>query len=396
MASTGQLERSRRWLFGRATPQAAAVVTAPSCVACAGAPLLAGPLAAVGFTGVGAFLHYALVFFAPLNVAVVALGYRVHRSALPLALGVGGLLILVAHGLTVHRHGQSIEVPDLFAVSGVSMIIGATVLDWLTLRRVQYAAGCATPAEYWRQLAAGEHPGVRRGRRLLRMLPSAPRCVLCNAPFDGIGGALMRIAGKPRAAKNPRFCASCLAKTPPGGAEVEASLLFVDVRGSTSLAEELGDTRYAELINRFYRAATDVLVNSDALVVDFVGDEVVALYLPGFAGTGHARRAADAAFELLRAVGYPGDPWIPVGVGVHTGSAYVGAVGTPGSVIDLRAVGDAVNTTARLTAAATAGTVVLSDQAVRRSGRPADDLERSELTLKGKAEPFVAWRSRTA
>ena len=113
----------------------------------------------------GAFLHYALVFFAPLNVAVVALGYRVHRSALPLALGVGGLLLLVAHGLTVHRHGQSIEVPDLFAVSGVSLIIGATVLDWLTLRRVQYAAGCATPAEYWRQLAAGEHAGVRRGDR---------------------------------------------------------------------------------------------------------------------------------------------------------------------------------------------------------------------------------------
>lgn len=376
-------------------PTTAAAVTAPSCVACAGAPLLAGPLAVLGLTGVGAFLHYALAFFAPFNVAVVAMGYRVHRRPLALVVGMAGLALLVVHGLTVHRHGQTIEIPDFFAVAGVTLVIAGTGLDWISHRSSRFAAGCATSEEYWRKLARGEHPGVRSGRRLLRLLPSSPRCVLCNAPFAGTGGVLMRIAGKPRSAKNPRFCANCLAKTPPGGAEVEASLLFVDVRGSTAFAEQLGDTRYAELINRFYVAATEVLVNSDALVIDFVGDEVVALYLPGFAGAEHARRAAKAAFELLRVTGHAADdPWIPIGVGVHTGTAYVGAVGTPGSVIDLRAMGDAVNTTARLTAEAKAGTVVISDAAARASMIPLADLDRCELSLKGKRQMVTAWVSR--
>lgn len=378
-----------------ANPTMAGAITAPSCVACAGAPLLAGPLAVLGLAGVGAFLHYALAFFAPLNVAVVALGYRVHRRPLPLVIGIAGLAFLVFHGLTVHRHGQTIEIPDFFAVAGVTLVLAATGLDWISHRSSRFAAGCATAEEYWRKLARGEHPGVRSGRRLLRLLPSSPRCVLCNAPFAGVGAVVMRVAGKPRSAKNPRFCAICLAKTPPGGAEVEASLLFVDVRGSTAFAEQLGDTRYAELINRFYVAATEVLVNSDALVIDFVGDEVVALYLPGFAGAEHARRAAEAAFELLRVTGHAADdPWIPIGVGVHTGTAYVGAVGTPGSVTDLRAMGDAVNTTARLTAEAKAGTVVISDAAARASMIPLMDLDQCELSLKGKSQTVAAWVSR--
>src|SRR5688572_13425 len=111
MTGRSALDRPRRWLSAMARPRAAAAVTAPSCVACAGAPLLAGPLATLGLTGVGAFFHYALAFFAPLNVAVVAFGYRVHRNPFPLLLGLAGLSLLVLHGLTVHRHGQAIEVP---------------------------------------------------------------------------------------------------------------------------------------------------------------------------------------------------------------------------------------------------------------------------------------------
>ena len=61
----------------------------------------------------------------------------------------------------------------------------------------------------------------------------------------------------------------------PGGTEVELSMLFVDVRGSTSLAERMNASDYSRLMNRFYKAATDVLIRTDPYIDQFVGDEAV-------------------------------------------------------------------------------------------------------------------------
>src|SRR5262245_49388404 len=112
----------------------------------------------------------------------------------------------------------------------------------------------------------------------------------------------------------------------PGGAEIEISMLFADVRGSTSLAERMSAAEFSRLMNRFYKAATEVLIRTDAFIDKFVGDEVTGLYLPIFTGPNHARPAVQAAQELLQAM-RPGNQhghWLPVGVGVHTGPAFVG------------------------------------------------------------------------
>ena len=79
-------------------------------------------------------------------------------------------------------------------------------------------------------------------------------------------------------------------------------------------------------MNRFYKAASEVLVETDAYVDKFVGDEVIGLYLPVFTGSKHAALAIDAARRILKATGHQGPEgaWIPVGVGVHTGTPYVG------------------------------------------------------------------------
>src|SRR3712207_468067 len=112
----------------------------------------------------------------------------------------------------------------------------------------------------------------------------------------------------------------------PGGAEVDLSMLFVDVRGSTRLAEGMRAAEFSRLMNRFYAAATEVLIRTDAFIDKFVGDEVVALYLPLFTGPNHARVAVQAAQELLRVTGHDDQqgPWLPIGVGVHSGIAFVG------------------------------------------------------------------------
>lgn len=176
----------------------------------------------------------------------------------------------------------------------------------------------------------------------------------------------------------------------PGGTELEISMLFVDVRGSTNLAERMSATEFSQLMNRFYTVATKALVKTDAFIDKFVGDEVIGLYFPLFTGPNHARAAVQAAQDLLRVTGH-GDkkgPWLPIGVGVHTGIAFVGTVkGTEDTVSDITALGDNVNITARLASKAGSGEALLSDAAYTAAGLDLGNLERRQLELKGKSEP---------
>ena len=247
--------------------------------------------------------------------------------------------------------------------------------------------------EGWRSfLERGEFKSEIRQRRLFRHLPTDPRCKFCNAPFHGPGGALCRgLLNKGQSTMNPRLCNICekFAAENLGGAEIELSMLFADVRGSTTLAEQMGTTEFSRLISRFYQVGSDVMVHSDALVDKLIGDEVTGLYVPGLAGPDHARIAIEAAKLLLTATGHVESegPWVPVGAGVHTGRAFVGAVGSEQGLTDITALGDAPNTAARLAGAAAVGEIVVSEDAAAAAKLDTDDLEQRSLNLKGKSEP---------
>jgi len=164
-------------------------------------------------------------------------------------------------------------------------------------------------------------------------------------------------------------------------------MLFADVRGSTTMAERMSGEEFSRIMNRFYATATEVLIRSDAMIDKLVGDEVIGLYLPLFSGRQHARRAVQAARELLRACGHGdvGGPWIPVGIGVHTGVAYVGTVkGAQNTVTDFTALGDSVNITARLASAAAVGEALVSDAAWAAAEVALPHAEARLLQLKGK------------
>jgi adenylate cyclase len=200
----------------------------------------------------------------------------------------------------------------------------------------------------------------------------------------------MRLLGSRPSAKNPNFCAICddFARTHPGGAEVPLALLFADLRGSTTLAEQMAPSQFKERIDSFYAAATEVLIDSDAFVDRLVGDQVVGLFLPGMAGGDYSRKAVGAAKNLVARVAR--EAQLPVGAAVHVGIAYVGTVeGKAGVERDIAAVGDVVNTTARLASAAKAGEVLISEEAVRSAALDTTGLEVRELNLKGKSEPMT-------
>jgi adenylate cyclase len=141
------------------------------------------------------------------------------------------------------------------------------------------------------------------------------------------------------------------------------------------------------LLDRFYGVAAEVLVEHEAVVDKFVGDEVVGIFFPALAGEKHARRAVDAGLALLRATGNDsGTPWVPIGIGVNTGEAFVGAVGTEDHV-EFTALGDAVNTAARLAAAADGGDLLVPIETAATAGLANVGFERRQLTLRGKSSP---------
>jgi adenylate cyclase len=227
----------------------------------------------------------------------------------------------------------------------------------------------------------------KRLRRIFRMLPHDPRCRFCNAPFRGVGGSIVRaVFGKQQSVLNPRFCHMCdeAMRQFPGGAEVEMSMFFADIRGSTALSEKMSPTEFSQLINRFYTASTKLIIEEDGLVEKLAGDSVAAFWGAGFAGPDYVRRTIKVAQNLLRIMERQK---IPVGISVHSGVAFFGAMGAAEGLTEMSAIGDEVNLAARLASKAAAGEIIVSEQALKEAGIDEGALESRSLELKGISEP---------
>jgi adenylate cyclase len=204
-----------------------------------------------------------------------------------------------------------------------------------------------------------------------------------------MGGLLLRVVKGVRPSRmNPRFCNDCerFADDHRGGAEVDLAVVFVDVRGSTSIAERLTPREFTVLVDRFHRIASTILIRSDAMVEKLVGDQLTGLYVPGYAGEHYARKALEAAIALQkRARRDVGEgEGLPVGVGVHTGRAYIGTVGSSEGIVEITALGDDMNTGARLCQAAGPGELIVSERCFRAAAVEVESSEPRELRLKGR------------
>jgi adenylate cyclase len=272
-----------------------------------------------------------------------------------------------------------------------------TLWQRMALRRVRKAARKSgdepLTSEDWAayfEIASG---AVGRGSsRILRALPSSPRCGICGAPFAGWGSRLLRPLGYRQSRKSPNLCATCVEASPPGGMTTEAGVLFADVRGFTRLSEQNDPEAVSVLLRRFYACAEDVLF-PEAVIDKLIGDEVMALYLPMYRRFDEAAPLMlEHARDLLGRIGYGSaeGPFAEVGIGLDYGEAFVGNVGRR-TLNDFTAVGDVVNVAARLQGEAAGGEILVSSRLAERLPQPPG--ERVELSLKGKAEPVFAYRS---
>jgi adenylate cyclase len=193
--------------------------------------------------------------------------------------------------------------------------------------------------ESWRRVLMGTDSSLPRLRRMWSRIPASPRCKLCAAPFRGPGRVLTRVMLHGASSSNPLLCNACFGKIRrfPGGAEIEISVLFADIRGSTGIAERTSAAGFRQLVQHFYHRAAKAIDDNGGVIDKFLGDGIMVLLIPVVAGEEHARRAVEAGEALLAAVGDP--MLVRGGVGVHTGEAFVGAMGTDDK-LDFTALGD--------------------------------------------------------
>jgi adenylate cyclase len=184
-----------------------------------------------------------------------------------------------------------------------------------------------------------------------------------------------------------------------GGESQRITLLFADVRGFTTMAEKMKPREAVEVLNDFFARMTNVIFEHDGTLDKYLGDGLMALFGAPFALQNDAEAAVRAAVNMQKSLDelnrISGRPALNIGIGIHTGEAVVGFLGTERRM-DYTAIGDTVNVASRLTSQAGPGQIVISNATYSQIGREISCCQLSAMKLKGRAEPIevheVVWR----
>jgi len=178
-----------------------------------------------------------------------------------------------------------------------------------------------------------------------------------------------------------------------GGVNQKITVVFADIRGFTALAEKEKPEKIVGLLNKYFSAMTDIIFEHGGTLDKYIGDELMAIFGAPTATDEDALNAVKAAITMqkrlsslndeLAAEGYAR---ISIGIGLHTGEAIIGYIGSDRRS-EYTAIGDTVNTAARLQSNATGGQILMSDATAEASGNriPVNALE--PLSVKGRVQP---------
>ena len=292
---------------------------------------------------------------------------------------VGGVLLLMAMAIYVGMQVSVLAGLLVLIVTCLGFLSLVYNFDFPLVRRLRHADD-----EVILNLCRTGFVG--RARRIMSGLPTEPRCRFCFVPFGGIG----KLIGIRPSAKNPNYCRSCFEGLPTETHEMKIGVLFADIRGFTSYSETHATGDAAEALTRFYAIANEVLTTDDAFV-EFVGDQVMALYLVDMPSLGERTGEVmlAAAKRLVEAVA-EAEEVLPVGIGLNFGLAQVGPI-VKGEAKDFTAVGDVVNTAARLQSSAEEYQIVLSASVYDQIGDGVRDAKPTSLEVKGKEQALEAY-----
>jgi adenylate cyclase len=181
-----------------------------------------------------------------------------------------------------------------------------------------------------------------------------------------------------------------------GGEQRQVTVLFADIRGFTRMSEEMSPEAVVNMLNIYLSAMIDKVLQNAGMVNKFAGDNIMAVWNAPYAEEGHARLAVKAAWEAQEEIielqqRDPSLPKVQFGIGINTGEAVAGNVGSLGRA-EYTVIGDAVNLASRICSAAPGGEVWVGPETYRQA---TDHLQVEELepqTFKGKIEKVVVYR----
>jgi adenylate cyclase len=186
-----------------------------------------------------------------------------------------------------------------------------------------------------------------------------------------------------------------------GGVNQEVTVMFADIRGFTTMSETMEPGRVVEILNEYFTRVTDVIFDNGGTLDKYIGDAVMAVFGAPISKGNDAAAAVNSAMqiqrlliELNRDAAARDWPELRVGIGINTGNAIAGNIGSPRR-LDYTVVGDAVNTAQRLMANAAGGQILISESTAKKLGKTGKsiDLERlPELKVKGRSEAVPVFR----
>jgi len=175
-----------------------------------------------------------------------------------------------------------------------------------------------------------------------------------------------------------------------GGTRTQITTLFADIRGFTSLSERCDPETLVTVLNHYLGAATDAILAEEGTIDKFMGDAIMAFFNAPIAQTDHQLRAVRSALQMRERIlelqdEFPPDLRLSLGIGIHTGEAVLGLIGTQ-KRMEYTAIGDSVNIAKRLQENAAPGQILISAQAQEGVKHLVNAQPISPLQAKGKKE----------
>src|SRR5688572_3239734 len=187
-----------------------------------------------------------------------------------------------------------------------------------------------------------------------------------------------------------------------GGTNQKITVLFADIRGFTTISEKENPEKVVGLLNKFFSAMTEIIFENRGTLDKYIGDGLMALFGAPTASEEDALNSVKAAVMMQKKLaeinpGFraEGLPEISMGIGLHTGVATIGYIGSDRRS-EYTAIGDTVNIAARLQSNAGGGEILMSDATAEACANRIPSTEREPLTVKNRTQPVNVFEVRWA
>jgi adenylate cyclase len=183
-----------------------------------------------------------------------------------------------------------------------------------------------------------------------------------------------------------------------GGSKRQVVVFFSDIRGFTSMSENMFPDEIARLLNEYFTEMVEVVFEHSGTLDKFMGDAIMALWGAPIPQDDDADRAMLAAIKMMEVLGELNAKWakdgreqVRIGIGINCGEVFAGNIGSE-QRLEYTVIGDAVNVASRLCSKAGPGDIIISEPFFRALGAPPSVEQLEPMALKGKAQAVPVYR----